>query len=47
MNNNKIRLDEKSTKQVFYANETNFFKVNFNGGTPSTDGTKVSFNERW
>ena len=27
MNNNKTRLAEKSTKQIFYADQTNFFKI--------------------
>ena len=43
MNNNKTRLDERSTKQIFYANETNFFKTNFNGSTTSSDGTQAVF----
>ena len=45
MNNNKTRLDEKSTRQVFYANQTNFFKTSNTWGTTSSDGTQVSFNE--
>lgn len=43
MNNNITRLDEKSTKQVFYANETNFFKIQFNNKT-SSSSNQVSFN---
>ncbi len=43
MNNNIERLDIKSTKQTFYANQTDFFKTSFGGGTTSSDGTQCSF----
>ena len=39
MNNNITRLDQRSTKQIFYANETDFFKIKFNGGTTSSSNT--------
>ena len=43
MNNNKTRLEKKSTSQIFYANETNFFKVQYNN-IDSMNGDKVLFN---
>ena len=43
MNNHKTRLDERSTKQIFYADQTNFFKINYNGATTSSDGTQATF----
>ena len=43
MNNNITRLETKSTKQIFYANQTNFFTTYFIGGSTSADGTKCSF----
>ena len=43
MNNHKTRLDERSTKQIFYADQTSFFKINYNGATTSSDGTQATF----
>ena len=42
MENNRERLDIKSTRQTFYAGETDFFDVQFNDGTHSSDGTQYT-----
>jgi hypothetical protein len=43
MKNNITRLEERSTKQIFYANETDFFTVQFNDESTSTNTS--SYNE--
>lgn len=43
MNNNITRLETKSTKQIFYANQTSFFTTAFDAGTNSSDGTQCAF----
>ena len=42
MENNRERLDIKSTRQTFYAGETDIFDVRFYGGTISSDGTQYT-----
>lgn len=43
MNRYITRLETKSTKQNFFPNETDFFKVNYYGGTTSSDGSQCTF----
>ena len=42
MENNRERLDIKSTRQTFYAGETDIFDVRFYGGSISSDGTQYT-----
>ena len=43
MNSYITRLETKSTRQNFFPNETDFFKVNYYGGTTSSDGSTCTF----